>query len=205
MGVSVSYPPSSFSLSSELFSSRRRDGPNSLSWSSSFPDIKLLTPPISIPSPSPLTLNQLLKMRRCFLDFCRAEMGLIVQAAWTRRSRSEAAKKPNRKSWKQRTDMYMRPFLLNVFFSKRFVHAKVMHRGTSKVISVATTNAKDLRNTLPSLTDNNACRVIGKLIAERSKEADVHAIAYELKKNERVEGRLAIILDTIQENGIIFV
>lgn len=131
--------------------------------------------------------------------------GLIVQAAWTRRSRSEAAKKPNRKSWKQRTDMYMRPFLLNVFFSKRFVHAKVMHRGTSKVISVATTNAKDLRNTLPSLTDNNACRVIGKLIAERSKEADVHAIAYELKKNERVEGRLAIILDTIQENGIIFV
>ncbi|KAL2234308.1 UNVERIFIED_CONTAM: 50S ribosomal protein L18 [Sesamum indicum] len=187
MGVSVSYPPSSFSLSSELFSSRRRDGPNSLSWSSSFPDIKLLTPPISIPSPSPLTLNQ----------------GLIVQAAWTRRSRSEAAKKPNRKSWKQRTDMYMRPFLLNVFFSKRFVHAKVMHRGTSKVISVATTNAKDLRNTLPSLTDNNACRVIGKLIAERSKEADVHAIAYELKKNERVEGRLAIILDTIQENGIL--
>lgn len=80
-----------------------------------------------------------------------------------------------------------------------------MHRGTSKVISVATTNAKDLRNTLPSLTDNNACRVIGKLIAERSKEADVFAIAYEPDKNQRIEGRLAIILDTIQENGIIFV
>lgn len=101
--------------------------------------------------------------------------------------------------------MYMRPFLLNVFFSKRFVHAKVMHRGTSKVISVATTNAKDLRNTLPSLTDNEACRVIGKLIAERSKEADVFAISYDLKMNERVEGKLAIILDTIQANGIIFV
>ncbi|CAI0393091.1 unnamed protein product [Linum tenue] len=28
--------------------------------------------------------------------------------------------------------MYMRPFLLNVFFSKRFVHAKVMHRGQAK-------------------------------------------------------------------------
>lgn len=80
-----------------------------------------------------------------------------------------------------------------------------MHRGTSKVISVATTNAKDLRNTLPSLTDNKACRVIGKLIAERSKEADVFAIAYEPDKNQRIEGRLAIILDTIQENGIIFV
>ncbi|EPS67276.1 hypothetical protein M569_07500, partial [Genlisea aurea] len=130
---------------------------------------------------------------------------LVVESAWTRRSSRDAEKKPNRKSWKQRTDMYMRPFLLNVFFSKRFIHAKVMHRGTSKVVSVATTNAKDLRNALPSLTDNNACRVVGRLIAERSKEADVFALAFELGKNERVEGRLGIILDTIQENGIIFV
>ncbi|KVI00560.1 uncharacterized protein LOC112520532 [Cynara cardunculus var. scolymus] len=129
----------------------------------------------------------------------------VVQAAWTRRSRSEAEKRPNKKSWKQRTDMYMRPFQLNVFFSKRFVHAKVMHRGTSKVISVATTNSKDLRNTLPSLIDNEACRVIGRLIAERSKEADVFAMAFEAKKNERIEGRLAIVLDTIKDNGIIFV
>ncbi|KAF5179588.1 Ribosomal L18p/L5e family protein [Thalictrum thalictroides] len=131
--------------------------------------------------------------------------GFVVNAAWTRRSRSEAAKKPNKKSWKQRTDMYMRPFLLSVFFSKRFIHAKVMHRGTSKVVSVASTNSRDLRNTLPSLTDVNACRTIGTLIAERSKEADVFAMSYEPKKDERIEGKLGIILDTIKENGIIFV
>ncbi|XP_015583494.1 50S ribosomal protein L18 isoform X2 [Ricinus communis] len=136
---------------------------------------------------------------------CQKIQNSFIQAAWTRRSRGELAKRPNRKSWKQRTDMYMRPFLLNVFFSKRFIHAKVMHRGTSKVISVATTNAKDLRNTLPSLTDHDACRVVGRLIAERSKEADVYAIAYEPRKNERIEGKLGIVLDTIKENGIIFV
>ena len=97
----------------------------------------------------------------------------------------------------------MRPFLLNVFFSKRFIHAKVMHRGTSKVVSVASTNSKDLRFSLKSLTDNNACRVIGNLIAERSIEADVYVMAYEPKKDERIEGRLGIVLDTIKENGII--
>ncbi|XP_057978988.1 uncharacterized protein LOC131165328 [Malania oleifera] len=129
----------------------------------------------------------------------------VVQAAWTRRSRSEAAKRPNRKSWKQRTDMYMRPFLLDVFFSRRFIIAKVMHRPTSKVISVATTNAKDLRYSMPSLTDHDACRVVGKLIAERSKEADVFAMSYEPRKNERIEGKLGIVLDAIKENGIIFV
>ncbi|XP_078440720.1 uncharacterized protein LOC144710747 [Wolffia australiana] len=137
--------------------------------------------------------------------FQRKTQVSIVRAAWTRRSRKEAAERPNKKSWKQRTDMYMRPFLLNIFFSNKFIHAKVMHRGTSKVISVASTNAKDLRNTLPSLVDNEACRVVGRLIAERSKEADVYAMAYEEKKGERIEGKLGIIIDTIKENGIIFV
>ncbi|CAK9178984.1 unnamed protein product [Ilex paraguariensis] len=186
MTACISSPtPSTFLQSSVVFPIRR-EKPTSLSWSSSFPQLNLSINSIS--SPSNITLN----------------LGFVVQAAWTRRSRGEAAKKPNRKSWKQRTDMYMRPFLLNVFFSKRFIHAKVMHRGTSKVISVATTNSKDLRNTLPSLTDNNACRVIGKLIAERSKEADVFAMSYEPRKDERIEGRLGIILDTIKENDIIF-
>ncbi|CAN8258689.1 unnamed protein product [Cochlearia groenlandica] len=129
----------------------------------------------------------------------------FVQAAWTRRSRGEAAKRPNRKSWKQRTDMYMRPFLLNVFFSRKFVHAKVMHRPTSKVISVATTNARDIRTNIPSLVDDEACRLIGKLIAERSMEADVYAVSYEPRKGERIEGKLRIVIDTIKEHGIVFV
>ncbi|XWS34186.1 hypothetical protein CRYUN_Cryun21dG0018900 [Craigia yunnanensis] len=159
----------------------------SLSWVSSFPSINISINSFTLPlAPS---LNK----------------GPFVQAAWTRRSRGEAAKQHNRKSWKQRTDMYMRPFLLNVFFSKKFIYAKLMHRGTSKVISVATTNAKDLRNNLPSLIDHNACRIIGKLIADRSKEADVYTMSYEPRKGERIEGKLGIVLDTIKENGIIFV
>ncbi|PWA88511.1 ribosomal L18p/L5e family protein [Artemisia annua] len=185
MAASCSFVPSSFTLQSQFIKTPSQK-PVSLSWSSSFPQLNLSLN--STPS------NRTLKNK-----------GFVVEAAWTRRSRSEAEKRPNKKSWKQRTDMYMRPFQLNVFFSKRFIHAKVMHRGTSKVVSVATTNAKDLRNALPSLIDNEACRVIGRLIAERSKEADVFAVAFEAKKNERIEGRLAIVLDTIQENGIIFV
>ncbi|KAF3550821.1 hypothetical protein DY000_02006390 [Brassica cretica] len=72
-----------------------------------------------------------------------------VQAAWTRRSRGKAAKRPNRESWKQRTDTHMRPFLLNVFFYMKFIHAKVMHRPTRKVISVATKNARNIRTNIP--------------------------------------------------------
>ncbi|KAL9449496.1 hypothetical protein AB3S75_011427 [Citrus x aurantiifolia] len=173
--------------STRLIRSTRSDKLTSLSWASSFPAISISISSITRP-PTPTNRKD-----------------SFIQAAWTRRSRGELDKRPNRKSWKQRTDMYMRPFLLNVFFSKKFIHAKVMHRSTSKVISVATTNAKDLRNTLPSLTDHNACRIIGELIAERSKDADVYAMSYEPRKGERIEGKLGIVLDTIKENGIIFV
>ncbi|XP_031250564.1 uncharacterized protein LOC116108456 [Pistacia vera] len=178
--------PVSFGLPQTRLTDSDKIKLTSLSCLSSFPTLN-----ISVKSPSPTLSNN--------------NKGSFIQAAWTRRSRGELEKRPNRKSWKQRTDMYMRPFLLNVFFSKKFIHAKVMHRATSKVISVATTNSKDLRNTLPSLTDHNACRIIGKLIAERSKDADVYAIAYEPRKDERIEGKLGIVLDTIKENGIIFV
>ncbi|WCJ42183.1 Ribosomal L18p/L5e family protein [Euphorbia peplus] len=80
-----------------------------------------------------------------------------------------------------------------------------MHRGTSKVVSVATTNARDIWNSIPSLTDHNACRLIGRLIAARPTEADVYAVAYEARKSEYIEGELGIVLDTIKEHGIIFV
>ncbi|KAE8652233.1 hypothetical protein Csa_022213, partial [Cucumis sativus] len=39
----------------------------------------------------------------------------------------------------------------------------------------------------------------------RSKEADVYAISYEPRKDERIEGKLGIVIDTIKENGIMFV
>ncbi|KAJ6793377.1 Uncharacterized protein M6B38_236760 [Iris pallida] len=188
LSSSSSTPARSCAPCSSSFVAKR---PSSLSFSSSIPDLKLSVGQL-LHSPSPLLRNP------------QKQIG-VVQAAWTRRSRGELAKRPNRKSWKQRTDMFMRPFLLNVFFSKRFIHAKVVHRGTSKVVSVASSNAKDLRNTLPSLIDDDACRTIGQLIAERSIEADIYAMSYEPKKNERIEGKLGIVLDTIKENGIIFV
>ncbi|KAJ9167183.1 hypothetical protein P3X46_021851 [Hevea brasiliensis] len=66
--------------------------------------------------------------------------------------------------------------------------------GKSKVISVATTNAKVLRSSLPLHTDHDAWRVI----AERSKEAEVYAMSYKPRKNEWIEGKLEIVKNSIK-------
>lgn len=135
-------------------------------------------------------------------DF-RSRGSWVVEAAWTRRSKGQPGK--NKKSWKQRTEKFFKPFILDVFISSKYVHAKVMHRVTSSVVSVATTNAKDLRLSLPSLVDKNACKLIGQLIAERSLAADVYAVAFDLRKNEKLEGKLAIVIDSAIEHGLTLV
>ncbi|KAH0943321.1 hypothetical protein HID58_002963 [Brassica napus] len=113
---------------------------------------------------------------------------LFVQAAWTQRSRGKAAKRGPTGSHrsKEQTCMYMRPFLLNE------VHPR-------QIISVATTNARDI-----SGETYEACRLIRKLIAECSMEADVYAaVSCEPRKGERIEG-LGIVIDTIKEHDIDF-
>eukprot|EP00897_Mesotaenium_endlicherianum_P002593 jgi/Mesen1/2361/ME000156S01502 len=124
-----------------------------------------------------------------------------ILAAWTRRSKGEEPKK-NKKTWRERSEKYLMPFSLDIHISSKFVSAKVVHRVTSKVVSVATTNAKDLRTTLHCCNDVNACRVVGQLIAERSKEADVFAVLHELKKGQKYEGKVAAVVETMMEHGV---
>ncbi|KAI5065533.1 hypothetical protein GOP47_0020228 [Adiantum capillus-veneris] len=124
----------------------------------------------------------------------------LIQAAWTRRASGEPKK--NKKSWGQRVDKYMKPFILDINISRRYLHAKVVHRVTGKSVAVATTNARDLRFSLPSLVDEKACKVIANLLAERAKAADVFAVLYEPRRNEKLEGKLALILNTFLANDI---
>ncbi|CAI5993644.1 unnamed protein product [Closterium sp. NIES-64] len=128
-------------------------------------------------------------------------------SGWTRKGGKSAGgsggktAKPKAKSWKERHEKFVKPFILDVYISKRYVSAKVMHRVTSRVVSVATTSAKDLRMSLPSLVDENACRVIGRLIAERSMDVDVFAVVFRLKKGQKYEGKLATVVDTMVDEG----
>lgn len=148
-----------------------------------------------VPPPAPLFAPRHQKLQ---------DASTLIRAAWTRRSRGQIPAK-KRKSWGQRVDKYMRPFQLDINISRRYLTAKVTHRVTGKVVSVCTTNAKDLRFSLPSLIDANACRTVGTLLAERTKAADIFAVVYDPRRDEKLEGRLGIILDTLLANDIVLV
>lgn len=106
------------------------------------------------------------------------------------------------RSFKHRTEAYMLPFTLDVFVSKKYIHASIMHRMSNKTVAVASTNSKDLRSVLKSRCDITACRIVGQVLAERAKEADVFTSLYYTRKGEKLEGKLLAVVDSVKEHGI---
>lgn len=124
---------------------------------------------------------------------------------WNKRGKGkedDKKKKNNKKSFKLRTEKYLQPFSLDIFLSSKYVHASIMHRVTSKVVAVASSNSKEFRNNLKSYKDFSACKIIGQTLAQRAVEADVFTVVYEPRKGEKFEGRLAAVVSTIQDSGI---
>ncbi|CAM6113887.1 unnamed protein product [Calypogeia fissa] len=115
----------------------------------------------------------------------------------------EREKKKNyRRSFKLRCEKYLKPFTLDIYISNKYVHASIMHRALHKVVAVANSNAKEFRGTLPAYGDTRACWVIGKVLSDRAKEADVYTVVYEPRRGEKLDTKIMTIVDTLVENGI---
>ncbi|KAI4371900.1 hypothetical protein MLD38_010196 [Melastoma candidum] len=105
-------------------------------------------------------------------------------------------------SFKQRTVAYMEPFTLDVFISKRFVSASITHRVTSKQVAVAGTNSKDIKAVLRSRSDIPACLAIGRILADRAREADVYTAAYTPRERDKFEGKIRAVVQSLIDSGI---
>ncbi|KAK7259628.1 hypothetical protein RIF29_25240 [Crotalaria pallida] len=117
--------------------------------------------------------------------------------------KGKKSKNPNKHiSFKQRTIAYMEPFTLDVFISKRFVSASLTHRVTSKQVAVAGTNSKDIKAVLRSRSDIPACIAIGRILAERSREADVYTASYTPRERDKFEGKIRAVVQSLIDNGI---
>ncbi|CAH9070359.1 unnamed protein product [Cuscuta europaea] len=105
-------------------------------------------------------------------------------------------------SFKQRTGAFMEPFTLDVFISKRFVSASITHRVTCKQVAVAGTNSKDIKAMLKSRSDIPACLSVGRILADRAREADVYTTAYTPRDSDKFEGKIRAVVQSLIDSGI---
>ncbi|PWA98222.1 Berberine/berberine-like protein [Artemisia annua] len=115
---------------------------------------------------------------------------------------SFADKKQRVPTFNQLTAPYHEPFCLDIYISKASVRACIIHRGTSKVVAVAHSISKDMKFDLGSTRNAAACDAVGKVLAQRALADDIHNVVYTPRKDEKIEGKLQTVLQSLINNGL---
>ncbi|KAD5317919.1 hypothetical protein E3N88_17865 [Mikania micrantha] len=106
----------------------------------------------------------------------------------------------------QRITNFLKPYLLKMHFSNKYVSAQVIHSPTATVASAASSQEKALREawtkTQQSTRDVAAAAKIGKLLGERLLLKDIPAVSVVYKKNQRYHGKVRAVIDSLREAGM---
>ncbi len=90
---------------------------------------------------------------------------------------------------------------LCVHRTPRHIYAQIISADGSKIIATASTVQKDLRE--GSTGNIEAATKVGKLIAERAKEAGVNSVAFD-RSGFRYHGRVKALAEAAREAGLEF-
>ncbi|KAL6535302.1 hypothetical protein OROMI_026676 [Orobanche minor] len=111
-------------------------------------------------------------------------------------------KKQRSPTFNQLTAPYHEPFCLDIYVSKGSVRASIIHRATSNVVAVSHSISKDMKFDLGSTKNRSACGAVGKVLAQRALEDDIHNVVYTPRKGDKLEGKLQIVLKAIIDGGV---
>lgn len=91
---------------------------------------------------------------------------------------------------------------LSVHRTPRHIYAQII-APDAKVLAAASTVQADIKKGLKSTGNVTAATLVGKLIAERAKQAGVEKVAFD-RSGFRYHGRIKALADAARENGLQF-
>ncbi|XP_059438225.1 uncharacterized protein LOC132171038 isoform X1 [Corylus avellana] len=97
---------------------------------------------------------------------------------------------------------YLKPYVLKMHFTNKFVSAQVIHTPTATVASSASSQEKALRPSMESSRDVAAAAKIGKILGERLLLKDIPAVSIDLKREQKYHGKVKAVVDSLREAGI---
>ena len=92
---------------------------------------------------------------------------------------------------------------LCVFRTPRHIYAQIIAPNGSDVITSASTLDKEIRGKIKNSGNIEAAIVVGKILAERAKEAGVKKLAFD-RSGFKYHGRIKALADAVRENGMEF-
>lgn len=97
---------------------------------------------------------------------------------------------------------FLKPYLLKMHFTNKYVTAQVIHSPTATVASAASSQEKALRPSMESTRDVAAAAKIGKILGERLMVKDIPAVSVVLKRDQKYHGKVKAVIDSLREAGI---
>ena len=92
---------------------------------------------------------------------------------------------------------------LSVFRSSKHIYVQVIDDAQGKTIVSASSVDKDLRDTLKSGADVAAASAVGKLVAERARQAGIDKVIFD-RGGYIYHGRVKALADAAREGGLEF-
>ena len=114
--------------------------------------------------------------------------------------RFERRKRRTRYALKQTNRARVR---LSVFRSSKHIYAQVIDDQAGRTVAQASTVDKTLGPDLKKGCDTVAAEAVGKLVAERAKEAGVETVVFD-RGGYRYHGRVKAVADAAREAGLKF-
>ncbi|OIW16437.1 hypothetical protein TanjilG_19153 [Lupinus angustifolius] len=100
---------------------------------------------------------------------------------------------------------YLKPYVLKMHFTNKYVSAQVIHTPTATVASSASSQEKALKSSLEIKRDVAAAGKIGKILAERLLLKDIPAVSVHLKREQKYHGKVKAVIDSLREAGVKFI
>ncbi|HMV54018.1 MAG TPA: 50S ribosomal protein L18 [Rhodocyclaceae bacterium] len=92
---------------------------------------------------------------------------------------------------------------LAVHRSNCHIYAQIFSGCGGKVLAAASTAEADVRKDVPSGGNVKAAQLVGKLIAERAKQAGIEEVAFD-RSGFKYHGRVKALADAAREGGLKF-
>ncbi|CAH9103221.1 unnamed protein product [Cuscuta europaea] len=106
----------------------------------------------------------------------------------------------------ERISKFLKPYVLRMHFTNKYVNAQVVHTPTATVAAAASTQEKSLRLAMAEAKENtrdvSAASKIGKLLGERLRIKGIPAVSIFFKREQRYHGKVKAVIDSIREEGI---
>ncbi len=117
------------------------------------------------------------------------------------KSKQLAARRKRRNRYNLKRRARGRP-RLSVYRSSKHMYAQVIRDDEGRTVAAASTLEKDLRAVLKTGADVNAAKAVGKLVAERAREAGVTEVVFD-RGAYIYHGRVRALAEAARESGLV--